>query len=51
MAVMSAIALRVALPTRHAPAASAWRMPPRVYSPLAAFARGGGEDGEKKAPR
>src|SRR5207237_393599 len=36
MAVMSAIALRVALPTRHAPAASAWRMPPRVYSPLAA---------------
>jgi len=35
MAVMNAFAVRAALPTRHAPAASAWRMPPRVYSPLA----------------
>ena len=34
MAVMSAFSVRVALPTRYTPAASAWRMPPRVYSPL-----------------
>jgi hypothetical protein len=34
MAVMSAFALRAALPPRHTPAASAWRTPPRVYSPL-----------------
>jgi len=34
MAVMSAFAVRAALPPRHTPAASAWRMPPRVYSPL-----------------
>ena len=34
MAVMSAFALRPALPPRHTEAASAWRMPPRVYSPL-----------------
>ena len=34
MAVMDAFAIRAALPPRHAPAASAWRMPPRVYSPL-----------------
>ena len=34
MAVMSAFTLRAALPPRHTPAASAWRMPPRVYSPL-----------------
>ena len=35
MAVLNAFAVGAALPTRHAPAASAWRMPPRVYSPLA----------------
>ena len=34
MAVMSAFSLRAALPPRHTRAASAWRMPPRVYSPL-----------------
>jgi hypothetical protein len=34
MAVMSAFSVRVALPPRHTPAASTWRMPPRVYSPL-----------------
>jgi len=34
MAVMSAFSLRAALPPRHTAAASAWRMPPRVYSPL-----------------
>ena len=34
MAVMSAFSLRETLPPRHTPTASAWRMPPRVYSPL-----------------
>ena len=34
MAVMSAFSVRLALPPRHAPAASVWRMPPRAYSPL-----------------
>jgi len=34
MAVMSAFTLRAALPPRHTPAASTWRMPPRVYTPL-----------------
>jgi hypothetical protein len=34
MAVLSAFSVRAALPTRHAPAASAWPTPPRVYSPL-----------------
>lgn len=34
MAVMSAFSVRAALPPRHTPAASTWRMPPRVYSPL-----------------
>jgi hypothetical protein len=35
MAVMNAFAIRAALPPRHTEAASAWRMPPRVYTPLA----------------
>ncbi len=34
MAVMSACSVRVALPTRNTPVASAWPTPPRVYSPL-----------------
>jgi hypothetical protein len=34
MAVMSAFSVRVALPPRSTPAASTWRMPPRVYTPL-----------------
>lgn len=34
MAVVSAFSVRGALPPRHTAAASAWRMPPRVYSPL-----------------
>ncbi len=34
MAVMSAFSARVALPPRHTPTAPAWRVPPRVYSPL-----------------
>jgi hypothetical protein len=34
MAVTSAFGTRPALPPRHVSAAPAWRVPPRVYSPL-----------------